>query len=74
VKEYVRSLKRPPLVRQLLAGAEALVEQGHGRAALTEAVTALEVAIHEFAKSQESKRLLAISWLKGSMYHLSGSR
>ena len=35
--------------RTLLAGAEALAATGHGRSALTEAVTALEVALYTFA-------------------------
>ena len=45
----MRSRSRPNLVRQLLAGAEAFADQGHGRAAITEAVTALELAINNFA-------------------------
>jgi hypothetical protein len=48
-KDYVSSTSRPHLVRELLARADFLKERGHERAALTEAVTALEVAIHEFA-------------------------
>lgn len=50
IKEFVRSDSRPDLVRQLLTGAEAFADQRHGRAAITEAVTALEVAINNFAR------------------------
>ncbi|MHC4619636.1 MAG: hypothetical protein ACYTEQ_17965 [Planctomycetota bacterium] len=50
-KESAISLKRPPLVWQLLAGADSLASSGHTRSALTEAVTALEVAASQFARN-----------------------
>lgn len=48
VMEFVSSVRRSPLVWELLAGSEWLVGVGHRRSALTEAVTALESAISEF--------------------------
>jgi hypothetical protein len=45
------SSSRPRLVGTLLAGAEQLAGEGHTRSALTEAVTALEVALFEFARN-----------------------
>ncbi|MEX0701015.1 MAG: hypothetical protein WD069_02865, partial [Planctomycetales bacterium] len=50
LRKYVKSPRRPPLVRELLAGAESLADRKHNRAALTEAITALEVAISNFAR------------------------
>jgi hypothetical protein len=47
--EYVASEKGEPLVGRLIANAEALADQGHTRSAMIEAVTALEVAVNEFA-------------------------
>lgn len=55
---FVTSEKRPELTRQLLAAAEALADAENGRAALTEAVTALEVALNRFAKSPKPEYLL----------------
>jgi hypothetical protein len=51
VRDFVTIGKRPTLTLQLLAGAESLAESGNNRAALTEAVSALEIAINEFARS-----------------------
>jgi|GEM_PF-2251223 len=48
-REFVASPRRTSLVWELLAGAEWLAGIGHRRSALTEAVTALEVAVFEFA-------------------------
>ena len=58
IQRAVTSNERPNLVRELLAGAEALAYEGHRRAAITEAVTALEVAIHRFA-TNPNKDVLA---------------
>lgn len=49
-KEFVASSERTPLVWELLAGAEWLAGMKHRRSALTEAVTALEVAVFKFAR------------------------
>jgi hypothetical protein len=48
-KEFVRSSHKTQLHWHLLAGAEALASKNNNRAALTEAVTALEVAVNSFA-------------------------
>jgi hypothetical protein len=52
--DFVRSKTKTPLVGQLLAGAEMLEDEEHRRAALTEATTALEVAVYEFAASPDA--------------------
>jgi hypothetical protein len=50
IRSFVGGIsRRPPLIGTLLAGAEALGASGNRRAALTEAVTALEVALYAFA-------------------------
>ena len=56
---FVTSERRPELTRQLLAAAEAFAEAESGRAALTEAVTALEVALNRFVKSPKPEYLLS---------------
>jgi len=48
---FVTSKRRPDLVSSILAGAEEHSSAGHHRAALTEAVTALEIAVSRFASS-----------------------
>ena len=53
---FVRGGARTPLARTLLAGAEALAASGHTRSALTEAVTALEVALYAFARHPNAER------------------
>lgn len=58
VKDWIESNARPPLVGSLLAGAEELAGAGHTRSALTEAVTALEVALFRFAKRPQIELLL----------------
>ncbi|MBI4487943.1 MAG: hypothetical protein HY694_02565 [Deltaproteobacteria bacterium] len=55
--EFVGQGRRPNLTRQLLAGAEYLADSGHDRAALTEMVSALEVAINAFARSPRATTL-----------------
>jgi hypothetical protein len=57
-QRFLESDSRPNLARQLLAGAELLAAVGHGRAALTEATTALEVALFTFAKSKKAHEVL----------------
>lgn len=59
VSEFVRGEGRTPLVYELLAGSEQLAGNGYYRSALTEAVTALEVAISAFGRSQNNNRKLA---------------
>jgi hypothetical protein len=51
VKDFVQGRSRAPMVLELLAGAQQLAGNGYVRSALTEAVTALEVAISDFARS-----------------------
>lgn len=54
IREFVLSTRRTPLVRELLSGAERLAANGYNRSALTEAVTALEVALSDFGRSQDA--------------------
>ena len=56
IRDFVVSSRRPPLARTLLAGAETLAADGHSRSALTEAVTALEVALYAFARNPAAER------------------
>ena len=58
VREYVLSRRRPPLTGALLASAESLAANGHSRGAITEAVTALEVALYQFASNPAIDRTL----------------
>ena len=64
VREFVASTCRTPLVGELLAGAEQLEGNGYSRSALTEAVTALEVAISDFGSSQSANEKLASTYSK----------
>lgn len=59
VSDFVGGKGRTPLVHELLAGSEQLAANGYYRSALTEAVTALEVAISTFGRSQNKNRKLA---------------
>lgn len=52
--KFVSSSNKTNLILELLAGAERLAENGHTRSALTEAVTALEVAVHEFGRDNNA--------------------
>ena len=56
IRTFVCGVARTPLARTLLAGAEALAANGHSRSALTEAVTALEVALYAFARHPNAER------------------
>jgi hypothetical protein len=51
MRKYLQSDGKAPLVGQLLASADEFRDSGHRRAALTEAVAALEVAISQFAQN-----------------------
>jgi hypothetical protein len=51
---YVSAEGQPNLTRQLLAAAEAFADTGSERVALTEAVTALEVAVSQFMDSPKA--------------------
>lgn len=51
IREFVSSSGKPDLVGELLSGAEALAKSGHRRSALTEAITALEVAVSRFSRN-----------------------
>lgn len=59
VTAFVTGEKRTPLVFELLAGAEQLAGNGYARSALTEAVTALEVAVSTFGRLQNKSAKLA---------------
>jgi len=56
---FVSAKSEPDLTRQLLASAEAFADRGSNRVALTEAVSALEVALSRFAASPKPGHLLA---------------
>jgi hypothetical protein len=56
-QEFVAQGRRSTLTLELLAGAEYLAEAGQDRAALTEMVSALEVAIGAFARSPHADKL-----------------
>jgi len=55
--DFLRSNRRPDLVGELLSNAAALVALGHHRAALIEAVSALEVALRTFARQPDPAAL-----------------
>jgi hypothetical protein len=57
--QFVSSQRNTDLVLELLVNAESLHRNGHERSAVTEAITALEVALHRFAKNPQSKRILS---------------
>lgn len=50
VTDFVKSLRRPTLVLELLANSENLARNGFRRSALIEAVSALEIAVISFSK------------------------
>jgi hypothetical protein len=50
IRDHLAGERKAPLVGQLLAVADEFSESGHRRAALTEAVSALEIAISRFAQ------------------------
>ena len=54
---FVNSEEEPSLFKELLAGAYTLAVKQHRRNALTEAVTALETAVAEFARSLENDEM-----------------
>jgi hypothetical protein len=76
--EFVRASSRPPLVGELLAGAESLAGNGYRRSALTEAVTALEVAVAEFSRQPQADQAFGsvyadrmdVTALKNQVNHL----
>lgn len=78
IVEFVVGESKPDLVEELLVGAERLAAQEHNRAALTEAVTALEVAIYSFARAPRAEVAfgsvladrLAVAALKNQVSHL----
>ncbi len=51
IKEFIEDGSRTDLVLELLANAQSLLENGNRKSAVIEAVSALDVAIHNFAKS-----------------------
>ena len=56
VKDFVQAQRNPPLTWSLISGAEKLAANGHTRSALTEAVTALEVALFTFAGNVNAEK------------------
>lgn len=78
IQDYVVSKKKPPLVGSLLATAESLAANGHSRSAITEAITALEVALYGFALKpnvdsifpQELRDRVGIQTLKKQIEHM----
>lgn len=64
ISDFVASDRKTPLVSELLAGAKSLAAAGRSRSALTEAVTALEVATSIFAQSNPCKEKLASMYRK----------
>ena len=78
LRQFVEGEGRPGLIGALLAGAEHLWKVGHRRGALTEAVTALEIALYAFARSPKADAAfggqlsarLSISTLLGQVDHL----
>lgn len=78
IKEFVSSSGKPGLVGELLSGAEALAKSGHRRSALTEAITALEVAASHFSRNPDTvselgsryAERLGLSTLKGQVSRL----
>lgn len=77
-REFVIGGSKPQLIGELLAGSEHLLSIGHYRSAITEAVTALEVAVFRFAGNYNADRAfaphmaqrLALSSLKSQVDHL----
>lgn len=76
--DFVIGSSKPQLIGELLAGAEHLISIGHYRSAITEAVTALEVAVFKFASDCNADKAfaphmaqrLALSSLKSQVEHL----
>jgi hypothetical protein len=50
IRNHLAGERKAPLVGQLLAAADGFRESGHRRAALTEAISALEIAVSQFAQ------------------------
>lgn len=77
-RDFVTGARKPQLIGELLAGAEHLLSIGHYRSAITEAVTALEVAVFKFASDCNADRAFAphmaqrlgLSSLKSQVEHL----
>lgn len=57
LREFITSEKRIDFILELLARAEYLAKSGYHRSALTEAVTALEVALSRFSQHPKAKSL-----------------
>jgi hypothetical protein len=56
LRKFVASSTRSSGVREFLANARALAQKGDHRSAVVEAVSAMEVALHQFAKSDKAGR------------------
>lgn len=78
LQDFVAGSTKPALVNELLAGAEYLLSFGHYRSAITEAVTALEVAIFDFSRAPNAEAIfgfkmadrLALHTLQSQIQHL----
>jgi hypothetical protein len=63
IQEFISSNSRPNLILELLANAQLLIDQGHGRSAIIEAASALETAVFSFSKKGSLDKLI-LSFLK----------
>jgi len=78
VRSFVAGTSKSNLIGELLAGAEQLLSNGHYRSAITEAFTALEVAVSDFANDCNADKAfaphmakrLALNSLKSQVKHL----
>lgn len=50
VEKFINERNQPDLISELLANAEFLADNGHERSAIIEAISALEIGIHEFSR------------------------
>lgn len=57
-QEFVASDSRPDITLELLANAQLLVAKGHRRSAIIEAVSALEIAVNNFAEKGKLDKLV----------------
>jgi hypothetical protein len=78
IRDFVISEGKTDLIRELLAGAERLADEEHYRASLTEAVTAMEIAVSAFSRDPKADqafgscmaRRLSVSSLAAQVKHL----
>jgi hypothetical protein len=75
IRAFVTGKRRPDLIFELLARAEELASNNYGRSALIEAVTALEVAVGQFAREENTlagqfASRMGLDSLKSQVEHL----